>query len=91
MRLLSGHVASQRTLRPAIRAALGRRSEHPAGEASSFAVHGPRKVASPWTRAATKGLGKGGKGAAKKKNPKKTAARRGKGPKGADAFDSEVA
>ena len=74
-----------------MRAALGRRSEQPVGTASSLTAHDPRKVASPWTRAATGGLGKGGAGAAKKKSPKKTAARRGKGPKGAGASDSEGA
>ena len=74
-----------------MRAALGRRSEQPVGAASSLPAHGPRKVASPWTRAGTEGLGKGDKGAARKKNLKKAAARRGKGPKSAGAPDSEVA
>ena len=72
-------------------AALGRRSEQPAGTTTSLTAHGPRKVASPWIRAATEGIGKGGKGPAKKKNPKKPAARRGKSPKGASAPDAEVA
>ena len=42
-------------------------------------------------RAATEGLGKGGKDTAKKKDLEKTAARRGKSPKSAGASDSEVA
>ena len=73
-----------------MRAALGRRSEQPVGAASSLTAHGPRKVASPWTRAATEVLGKGDKGSAKKKNLNEAAARRGKGPKSAGAPDSEV-
>ena len=74
-----------------MRAALGRRSKQPVGAASSLTAHGSQKVASPWTRAATEGLGKGDKGAAGKKNPKKAAARRGEGPKSASDTDTEVA